>query len=408
VRATAWRAIAPRILAPARKLPLGGHQAHRTASDSRPCYKEPVLRPTIAACALLSASVAASQEPAPAYQAEKQYSFDLHLDGLVRQEFNDEGLQLDTDRQRVRLLPRFEAGINRVVLGLGGDFAWGSDDNTSPVGGAPRTLVRDNFRSDEARLDLAFLAVRPASWLRLHAGRFTMPVALTELVWDRDLRPQGLAATLEARPGGAVERLALTGLGARGSHVFEDGHVEMLLGTASAVFGFAAHYHLELLASFLTFDRLSTLDRRIRRQNSRRADGTIANDYEVADAVARLRRDGRVPVQLVGDYCRNTAVDSGNEGMWAAAVIGSTRENRLRAEYTYGFVDPDATVAAYNGDDFIWATGWEGHRGDLGLRLRDHYALHGVAQTQRFKDSPRAADRHHWVRRYRIELRVAY
>jgi hypothetical protein len=367
-----------------------------------------VLRLTIAACVLLLAREATSQEPAPAYQAEKQYSFDAHLDAVLRQEFNDTGLQLDRDRQRVRLLPRFEAGINRVLVALGGDFAWGSDDNTAPLNGVPRTLVRDNFRSSEARLDLAFVSVRAASWLKVQGGRFAMPVALTELVWDRDLRPQGLAATLEARPGGAVERLALTALGARGSHVFEDGHVGTLLGSASAVFGFGARHRLELLASYLRFDRLSTLDRRVRRQNTRRADGALANDYEVADVVARLRRDGRVPVQLVGDYCRNTAAGSGNEGVWAAAVLGSTRDNRVRAEYTYGFVDPDATVAAYNGDDFIWGTGWEGHRGDLGLRLRDHYALHGVGQAQRFKDSPRAADRRHWVRRYRIELRVAY
>jgi hypothetical protein len=367
-----------------------------------------VLRPAIAALVLLSARAAAPQEPAPAYQAGRQYSFEAHLDGLLRQEFNDSGLQLDTDRSRVRLLPRFEAGINRVLFGLGGDFAYGTDDNTDPIAGVPRVLVRDNYRSTEARLDLAFVNVRAASWLKLQAGRFAMPVALTELIWDRDLRPQGLAATLEARPGGAVERLALTAVGARGSHVFEDGHVEMLLGSASGVLGFGARHRLELLASFLRFDRLSTLDRRLRRQNTRRRDGTLANDYEVADLVARLRRDGKVPVQVVADYCRNTAVGGGNEGVWAAAVVGSTRDNRVRAEYTYAFVDPDATAAAYDTDDFIWGTGWEGHRGDVGLRLRDRYALHGVAQTQRFKDSPRAADRRHWVPRYRIELRVAY
>jgi hypothetical protein len=379
------------------------------AQPSLPCYKDPVRRTTaIAALWLLCAGTAPAQEPAPVYQAEKQYSFDAHLDALLRQEFNDAGLQLDTDRQRIRVLPRLEAGVNRVVVGLGGDFAYGSDDNTSPIAGVPRTLVRDNYRSSEARLDLAFLSVRPASWLRLQGGRFAMPVALTELVWDRDLRPQGLAATLEARPGGAVERLSLTALGARGSHVFEDGRVGLLLGSASAVFGFGARHRLELLASFLKFDRLSGLDRRLRRQNTRRADGSLANDYEVADVVARLRRDGRVPVQVVGDYCRNTALHARNEGVWAAAVAGSTQENRLRAEYTYAFVDPDATLAAYDTDDFIWGTGWEGHRGDVGFRVRDHYALHGVAQAQRFKDSPRPADRRHWVSRYRIELRVAY
>jgi hypothetical protein len=71
-------------------------------------------------------------------------------------------------------------------------------------------------------------------------------------------------------------------------------------------------------------------------------------------------------------------------------------------------VDKDATLAAYATDDFFWSTGWEGHRGDLGFRVGEHAALHGVAQAQRFKDSPRGAERDHWVKRYRLELRLSY
>jgi hypothetical protein len=126
------------------------------------------------------------------------------------------------------------------------------------------------------------------------------------------------------------------------------------------------------------------------------------------DLVARYNREGRVEVQLVADYCRNTAVDSANDGLWLAAVLGSTRTARASLEYTFARVGTDATLAAFAADDFLWETGWEGHRADLGVRLREHYALHGVVQRQRFREAPRVEERDLWLDRYRLELRVRY
>jgi hypothetical protein len=45
---------------------------------------------------------------------------------------------------------------------------------------------------------------------------------------------------------------------------------------------------------------------------------------------------------------------------------------------------------------------------DLGFRLAENYALHGVAQRQRFKDAPLEADREVDLSRYRVELRIRY
>ena len=86
--------------------------------------------------------------------------------------------------------------------------------------------------------------------------------------------------------------------------------------------------------------------------------------------------------------------------------MGSTETSRTRLEYTYAKVDRDATLAAYGADDFLWVTGWDGHRLDLGFRAGPHSALHAVGQLQRFKDSPRNFDYDVWVKRFRLELRV--
>ena len=134
--------------------------------------------------------------------------------------------------------------------------------------------------------------------------------------------------------------------------------------------------------------------------------GAIVRDYDVVDAIVRFRREGTWPVQIVADGCLNTAVDDRNRGLWLAVVAGSTQTSHLRAEYVYAFVDPDATLGAYPTDDFFWTTGWQGHKADLGFGIGSHVALHAVGQLQRFKDSPRIAERDNWVRRLRLEIRL--
>jgi hypothetical protein len=121
--------------------------------------------------------------------------------------------------------------------------------------------------------------------------------------------------------------------------------------------------------------------------------------------VARFQMVGPLPLQFVADFAWNTDMDEKNRGFWLAAMLGSLKTSRARGEYTFSKIDKDLTVAAYNSDDFFWATGWEGHRLDLGTRVSDRLTAHAIAQLQRFKDSPVEAEREHWVQRLRLEIR---
>jgi hypothetical protein len=357
--------------------------------------------------ALLVLTAVPASAQTTAYQSEKRVQ--LKLDALLRREWTQDIFQAadvfrDESRWRGRVLPRLEIAAGRLELGVGGDFNWSSDDNVA----GPPALIRDNYRSDDSRLDLAYARLQPAGWLRLQGGRIPMPIALTEMIWDRDLRPQGGAVTLEARDLGSLSRLGATVLGARGSHVFEDEDTNMVALSGEAVLATSPESRLELVGSYLKFTRLDSLEPMIRRQNTRLA-GALVNEYRVADFVARYVVDsGGVPLQLVADYCWNTALDEDNRGLWLAAVLGSIRSSRARAEYTYAKVDKDATLAAYASDDFFWATGWEGHRGELATRLGEHLSSHVIGQLQRFKDSPRPEEQEHWVKRLRLELRLSY
>jgi hypothetical protein len=354
----------------------------------------------------LAVTLAAAAWAQDTFQKEK--TLKLKLDALARQEWTRDIFVTATstrteDRRRFQLRPALEAHLGSLRLGVGGDFNYGSDRNyETPTGQSP-TLIRDNYKSRDARVDLAF-ADYEGSFFRLQGGRFEMPVGLTEMIWDKDLRPQGGAVTLGVKDRGAVKRAGITGLWARGSHVFDDDKATMAMVSGNVVFRTSETGSLEAVGSYIDFSDFQGMIPAIRRQNTR-VNGALTLDYHVLDFVGRFRRGGSLPIQLVAEYGWNTAVESSNEGVWLAAVLGSLQSGLARLDYTYATIDKDATLAAYGGDDFFWVTGWKGHRGELGIRLRDKLTAHVVGHFVRFKDSPRPEERDHVWKRYRVELR---
>jgi Putative porin len=364
--------------------------------------------PYAAGLCLLPASWSAAQDAT--FQKEKPFQW--KLDALARGEWTRDifvtaASTTDDDRRRLQARPALEAHFGPVRLGVGAELNYSSDKNYETPTGATPAIIRDNYKSRDARLDLAF-ADYENSWLHVQGGRFEMPVALTEMIWDKDLRPQGGAVSLGVKDKGALKRAAITGLWARSSHVFDDGDTTASLVSANVVVRTGETGTLELIGSYIDYSDFQGMQAAIRRQNTR-VGGQLVLDYNVMDFVARFRRGGEVPVQLVGEYGWNSAVDSDNHGLWLAAVLGSLQTGvGARADYTYAKVDKDATLAAYGTDDFFWVTGWRGHRGEVGFRLLKQLSIHAVGQWVQFKDSPRPEERDHTLKRYRAELRLKY
>jgi hypothetical protein len=362
--------------------------------------------------AALAAVPLVALAPVAAAQVEQQTTkaFRFAGDSLARYEWTRNIPEADTvvneSRYLLQIRPRLELTAGPIQLGVGGAFNYSDEENDVPPSGQTTlSLVRDNYRSRDARLDLAWGKVKLGPVVA-EGGRFFMPLPLTEMIWDRDLRPQGGAVALEFTPQRSTNRFAFHGIYATGSHVFEDESV-MYGGGADLTFRSATGSSLQLVGSYLQFQDLNKLEPAIRRQNTRVA-GLIVGDYRVVDLVARLSHSGQLPFQLVADYCWNTALDSGNRGLWVTVALGSVGLSRARLEYTYARVDQDATVAAFNTDDFFWGTGWEGHRGDLATGRVKSSSIHAIAQWQRFKDSPDPAIRDQWVTRYRLEWRTTF
>lgn len=355
-----------------------------------------------------------------AAQTETQQTSPFKGDFLARQEWTEDIFakpdQTPASRRRFRLRPRMEIESASIRLVVGAEINYSSDTNIEPKDVTlPLRLIRDNYDSRGIRLDLAALGLTLGGNLRVDAGRMAMPLRVTEMLWDRDLRVQGGSASwayVSETTGREIVRLS--GVYSRGGHVFidsEDAEGSSLgagatLQGGSIDIGVGGGKRIELTGSYFKFDKLEHLELMIRRQNTR-ANNFLAREFGVIDVVGRFRWDATPPVEVIVDYAVNHKTETQRTGLWAAAAVGSLRDGRMRGEYTYARVDRDVTVAAYAGDDFFWATGWDGHRVDLGFQTSPLSSFHIVGQLQRFKDGP-AAEQNHWVKRLRLEARKSF
>ena len=349
----------------------------------------------------------AQQDPNAVYQKQGNQAFKFTGDTTARYQWTT-AIPDVSDKDNLYFIqgrPRLEMTFGPVQIGVGGAFNYSDVENDKGPDGLEPAIIRENYRSRDARLDLAWgkLTLGP---VMVEGGRFFMPIPFTEMIWDRDLRPQGGAAKVSLGGAQSQARLALYAIYATSSHVFED-NSQMYGGAAEITLGRPGEASLDVTGAYLEFKDLNKLEPAIRRQNTR-VDGLIVGDYKVVDIVGRLSKGGQVPVQLVVDYCWNTAIEQSNHGLWLAAILGQIGASPAQLEYTYSKIDRNATVAAFNADDFLWGTGWEGHRIDLGVSTHKNNSIHGIVQWQKFKDStdPVLADA--WVERYRVEWRTKF
>lgn len=96
----------------------------------------------------------------------------------------------DRSRANYRARLKFEAEINDYV-GVGVRIA--SGDDTSPV--STNSSFGEHFYKDALWLDQAYVTVKPIDGLEVVAGRMPNPFWSTDLVWDADINPEGIAAS---------------------------------------------------------------------------------------------------------------------------------------------------------------------------------------------------------------------
>ena len=322
--------------------------------------------------AAIEARIAGSAAAAPAAIAKPPVSAGtgvaaqrLQFGGDVRLRYEDnsgaDGLR---GRSRGAIRARLRASWAATDwLKVGAELATGDPDdpNSSDV-----TL--SEFNDDlQVSLDQAYVQATLGT-LVVTGGKFANPFLRTDLVWDADVHPEGIAFAW--RPAlGASRPLRIAALY---SPVDEraSGPDSTLAGAQlrlEAPLGGTRRGELAIGWYDYDLDSLAGGDAGDFRSNRLASDGRhYASDFRLLDAMATASFgavDSRWPLRLTADYVRNLGATGGDDSGWSVDVTlgDSARAHGWRIGYGFAASERDAVFAAFSHDNLDLATNYLQH-----------------------------------------------
>ncbi|RYY29394.1 MAG: hypothetical protein EOP62_00710 [Sphingomonadales bacterium] len=325
------------------------------ASVAAPVVTIPLNRP--GAHPVISPPIAVAAEVAPA-APRLLVSGDFRL----REEFNwsDEDAA-DRNRTVMRARLRASYAVNDLVT-VGTQISTGDpgDPNSTDL------TVSDFVNDLTVSLDQAFARVNLGN-LTLWGGKFADPFRRTDLVWDGDVNPQGVAATyrqplaegatLDARALYFILNESVAGTGS-----------DMLGGQLSLTVP-VGQWGIELSGGYYDY-RLRSIagaDAGDFRSNLLRPDGTYLSDFNLGDVIATATWHGlgeSWPIGILGEYVHNfgsarkRADDGYSVELFAGRVV---RQGDWRFGYNYAESQNESVLAAFSHDNLGFATNYKLH-----------------------------------------------
>jgi len=278
-------------------------------------------------------------------------------------------LQLRGDR--VTGLPAGRADLERaraqLRLGVtwddGGTWSTGFAANGHAGSDENRDNVRnnDNRRSNGVRLDQAWLRLRTRGGTQVQLGKASLPLALTPMLWDADLRPVGASLT-HSRTNRGFDRWEWQAFAADVDHPLASGP-----RMYAAQLGWHRHEGAPLsfsaIATYLDFERLGPLARAGLGRGNPILHGAHRDDYRIADLQLVLRgnpENGR-GWEMRLDLLRNTAATRASDAARVDLAWGGMQPREWQWQYAYQRIQAAAVLAALNSDDWWFHAGARGH-----------------------------------------------
>ena len=274
---------------------------------------------------------------------------------------------------RVTGLPAGREDLERAKLRLRWGGVWNPDRHdrlsfgVAGEGAIATGANKDNLanndveEADAITLDQLWIRWRGGDRFWLELGKAPLPLELSPLLWDGDLRPTGGSLRTWGTLGD-FNRWQLD-LGVFTPNPLEETGAKLL----AAQFGWhwreGAPFSGGALLSYLDYSDLDELERaRLGRGNSLSA-GRYVNDYRLIDAQFYVR--GVVhekPLEGRLDLVRNLDAERDRNGVRASLIYGD-RFNQPGWELGWAWqrIQRDAVLAAVNADDWWFHTAARGH-----------------------------------------------
>ena len=326
--------------------------------------------------AVISLVLSATLPTAKAQDSESGLGFVPYGDARLRYD-HTYGIADEFERSRVRVnIGALYLGVDGWEFGVGARLNAGSDDARF------NRRNRDNERTDRIGLD-QFYARWQGEVLNLQAGKSELPLNLTPLVWDGDLRPIGVSGF------GSMLNESGTGLAFAAGYFapdFEFDNEE----TRLAALQLGWHWQqgqsnsLSALISYLHFDELEGLPANGVARTNRRLGANYLSDFELID----LQLIGRTqwldkPLVLVLDGTDNQGANDQNQAGRISLALGSARSGGMEFGLAYQRNQRDSVLAVAADDEWWFQSFSRGAMVWLGYGFNENTALRVAGLSER-------------------------
>lgn len=318
--------------------------------------------PVAAAAPPQQPALASAASPAASGDAFRLPGLDVSGDLRVRQEWNFVDGR-DRSRSAVRARVRATYKIDDHIA-VGTQIATGDPDDPNST-----DVTLGNFVDDfQVALDQAWIRYTHGG-LTAYAGKFPQPFQRTDMLWDSDVSPQGIAAAYGADIGKA--RIDARGLW----FVIDEAAVardsDMLGGQLALSAPLGPDFKAGLTGSYYHY-RLGSVagaDAGDFRGNLL-SGGRYLSDFHLLEAIGTLGWSGpseRWPLAFTADYVKNSgAAVPGDTAFNLELAAGRVaKPGDLRLTYNYSEVEVDSVLAAFSHDNIDLSTNYKLH--GLGL-----------------------------------------
>jgi putative porin len=329
-------------------------------------------------------------------------------DPLAEEEFEDELIDIDESVESyhffgdvqlrgdsVRDLPRaVDKDFDRIMARARIGVVWEPTDsielglaakiNLSTQSNSKVRFNLDNERSNDLSLDELFINYHINEQTRLQLGQTHFPLRLTPMVWDQDLRPQGVSIK-HRKELSEFNSLDLTGGFFLGNHLFgDDSNIKAMQATLNIGEGKSTSFNF--IVSYMDFNNLDDLAANsMRRTNIAAANGNFANDFENIDMqfIAGFNQHA-FPIRAKLDLINNLAVGEEDFGARADLILGnSIRQKGIELGVATQRIQQEAVVAAFNDDDWWFATRMRGTTAWLAYGVNESLRMKAQVFTER-------------------------
>jgi hypothetical protein len=218
----------------------------------------------------------------------------------------------------------------------------------------------------EVSLDRAYVELAVDD-LMLTAGKFANPFLDTELVWDGDVNPQGVAGrfAMSSRSVAATLRGAFAVLDEQA-----DGPDSHMLGSQASVrVEPSAAWRVTLAVGYYDYTIRSLINADpddIRSNRLTPTGNAYLSDFDLLDAIVIADYTGfgeQYPIRLEANYVKNLGAANDEDDAFALhGYVGrAAKPGEARFGYGYSRAQTDAVLAAFSNDNTTIATNYRQH-----------------------------------------------